>query len=312
MCCDGLLDRLTPEGQAGRVSLGVRVRDRDLDVAAVTLLDARHRSDVHRGLLVGRRRRRRVVAALRLDVDVALGFCERARIHRDVRHCPALELSQHCCAGALGEDDGVGSATVGSCLSRYLNSCAVGASQVEEDSDRSLGDCLGVTAQLDVLFVTNLNHLLAHRDLAADVVEAGLEQLAAADVVRVAVLLAGLVEDQHSLVLETPLEADPESVLLARVADLRTLLEDDHTRVLDGLLLSLLAWHGLLVLLEEYLLGLLEDPLGRVRARRPDLELRRLAKLLLADVDVVVGHLPGDLGGAVDDHARLVGDVGVD
>ena len=298
--------------QRGDVAGGHGAADRD--GPAVVHQDVVDGVDLHeRGL--GDRRGRRSVSARQLDRGVGLGAGVGLRI--DVRVELGLELQLRRLVGdglslqlLLDADhDGAGGADSGS--GRVALQRARGARQGSLGRGGGLGRGGQDDVDQDVLLVAHLDDLVSHRDVAADVVETGLDELPVTDVVRVAVLTGLLVEDQHRVVRQAPDEADPKGVLATRVADAGTLLQDDDAGVLDRQLLGPLVRHALLVLLEELGLGRLEDHLGAVGARGVDTHAGGLLELLLGDRDVVVRNLPADLGGAVDDGTGLGVHVGL-
>lgn len=149
VCRDGLLDRLTPEGQASRVIRSVRVGNRDLDVATLTLLDARHRSDVHRRCLVVDRRRRRsgqlsvLAPGERRSVSLsrALGLRPDLSLHIELGVALALKVElevlgrtfEQCLVGGLvGEED----SPLDPCRARRRNVSSTGT-----NSTCFTGDC---------------------------------------------------------------------------------------------------------------------------------------------------------------------------
>lgn len=258
--------RLALRGRALAVRVGL--------VDVVQLVDLHDR--------VGGRR----AAAVPADLDLGRGGGQGAGVAVSLHVVHDLDAVSihHRDTGALGEEDRRTTVAEREGVDGGVEPGAAGAGDLERH--RSLDDRLRnrLAGLLDVLLVPHLHDLVPHGDVAADVVEAGLDQATTDDVVRVAVLAALVVEHQDGVVLETPDEADQQTVLPARVADAGALLQDDDLGTTR----------------------LLVDDLGAVGAGRLHLEVRGLADLLLGDLDVVVGVLPADLGGPLDQEALPV------
>ncbi len=228
-------------------------RDRDAVVAGPVDLEVVELPELQKG-----RRLLRSTATVGLDVDH--GRCGRlgGGRHVDERVVTEADLRRvdHAHHGATGVPNRCvcTSGSQGRGLDPEVRTVGR-APQLELHVDVRTRLDREVTGVLDVLLVANLHDLLAHRHLAADVVEAGLYELAVPQVEGVTVLLSEVVEHQHGVVREAPFEADSKLVLLAGVPDAGSLLQ----------------------YYELGALGLLVDHLGAVRIQRLHLDARSLA-----------------------------------
>lgn len=189
--------------------------------------------------------------------------------------------------GATREGHSSSSVAEGEGAGLDLEVGAVGTRDTELGGHVDASGDLGVPGELDILLVLDLHDVVGERvDWAADVVGAGLDELAVHDVVGVSVA-AVPVDDQDGRRLDGPLEPDSDVVPQPPVPGARSRLEHDDASTV-GLLEDLLA---------------LGEPVG---VGALGAESGCLADLLLRHLDVVVALLPRHLLRVVDHHADLV------
>ncbi len=220
----------------------------------------------------------RTARATDLDLGLCLGQGLDVTVSLEVVRELDLFGVQYRDAGALGEEDRRRGIRLRAGRHDGVEVRTVGAGDAERHG--ALDGCLGnrLAGLLDILLIPDLNNRRVHHvNVTTHPVLAGLDELAAHDVVDVLVELELAVPLQDGRHLDGPLETADDVAVLAGVAD-HAAGHGDH----DGCAVRLLG-----------------DRLRLPRAGGvPHLEVRRVPDGLLGHLDVVVRAPPGQLRGS--------------